>query len=229
MLRKMGAELLGTFLLVFGGCGSALISAAFPHLGIGFAGVSLAFGLTVLTMIYAVGYISGGHFNPAITLGFWASGRFSAKDILPYIITQVIAAIAASGLLYLVVSGAPGFVVGGFASNGYGHLSPGHYSLLAAMVCEIICTFFFLTVILGVTGPGGQSAFAGVAIGLALTLLNLVSIPVDNASLNPARSTGPALIAGHAYLGQLWLFWVAPIVGAVVAGLVYRLLKAKAD
>ena len=229
MLRKMGAELLGTFLLVFGGCGSALISAAFPHLGIGFAGVSLAFGLTVLTMIYAVGYISGGHFNPAITLGFWASGRFSAKDILPYIITQVIAAIAASGLLYLVVSGKPGFVVGGFASNGYGHLSPGHYSLLAAMVCEIICTFFFLTVILGVTGPGGQSAFAGVAIGLALTLLNLVSIPVDNASLNPARSTGPALIAGGDYLHQLWLFWVAPIVGAVLAGVVYRLLKAKAD
>ena len=227
MLRKMGAEFLGTFLLVFGGCGSALISAAFPHLGIGFAGVALAFGLTVLTMIYAVGYISGGHFNPAVTLGFWASGRFSAKDILPYIITQVVAAIAAAGVLYVVASGKPGFVVGGFASNGYGTLSPGHYSLLACMVGEIVCTFFFLTVILGVTSPSGQSAFAGVAIGLTLTLIHLIMIPVDNTSVNPARSTGPALIAGGAYIGQLWMFWLAPIVGAVVAGLVYRLMNPK--
>ena len=229
MLRRMGAEFLGTFLLIFGGCGSALISAAFPHLGIGFAGVALAFGLTVLTMIYAVGYISGGHFNPAVTLGFWASGRFSAKDILPYIITQVVAAIAAAGLLYVVASGKPGFAIGGFASNGYGALSPGHYSLLACMVCEIICTFFFLTVILGVTGPGGHSAFAGVAIGLTLTLIHLIMIPVDNTSVNPARSTGPALIAGGAYIGQLWLFWLAPIVGAVLAGLVYRLMNAKTE
>ena len=229
MVRRMGAEFLGTFLLVFGGCGSALISAAFPHLGIGFAGVALAFGLTVLTMIYAVGYISGGHFNPAVTLGFWASGRFSAKDILPYIITQVIAAIAAAGVLYVVASGRPGFVVGGFASNGFGALSPGHYSLLACMVGEIVCTFFFLTVILGVTSPGGQSAFAGVAIGLTLTLIHLIMIPVDNTSVNPARSTGPALIAGGAYIGQLWVFWLAPIVGAVLAGLVYRLMHPKAQ
>ncbi len=229
MLRRMGAEFLGTFLLVFGGCGSALISAAFPHLGIGFAGVALAFGLTVLTMIYAVGYISGGHFNPAVTLGFWASGRFSAKDILPYIITQVVAAIAAAGVLYVVASGRPGFVVGGFASNGFGSLSPGHYSLLACMVGEIVCTFFFLTVILGVTSPSGQSAFAGVAIGLTLTLIHLIMIPVDNTSVNPARSTGPALIAGGAYIGQLWMFWLAPIVGAVLAGLVYRLMHPKAQ
>ncbi|MGC8541758.1 MAG: aquaporin [Phycisphaerae bacterium] len=164
---------------------------------------------------------------PAVTLGFWASGRFSAKDILPYIITQVVAAIAAAGVLYVVASGRPGFVVGGFASNGFGALSPGHYSLLACMVGEIVCTFFFLTVILGVTSPSGQSAFAGVAIGLTLTLIHLIMIPVDNTSVNPARSTGPALIAGGAYIGQLWMFWLAPIVGAVLAGLVYRLMHPK--
>ncbi len=227
MLRRMAAEFLGTFLLVFGGCGSAILSAAFPHLGIGFVGVALAFGLTVLTMIYAVGYISGGHFNPAVTIGLWAGGRFKAKDIPPYIVTQVIAAIAAAGLLYLIATGQPGFEVGGFASNGYGQLSPGHYDLLACLAIEIVCTFFFVTVILGATASRAPAGFAGIAIGLTLTLMLLISIPVDNASVNPARSTGPALFAGGAYISQLWLFWVAPIVGAIAAGLVYRWLDAQ--
>ncbi len=226
MLRRMAAEFLGTFLLVFGGCGSAILSAAFPHLGIGFVGVALAFGLTVLTMIYAVGYISGGHFNPAVTIGLWAGGRFKATDILPYIVTQVIAAIAAAGVLYLIATGKPGFEVGGFASNGYGHLSPGHYDLLACLICEIVCTFFFVTVILGATASHAPAGFAGIAIGLTLTLIHLISIPVDNTSVNPARSTGPALFAGGAYISQLWLFWLAPIVGAILAGLVYRWLDA---
>lgn len=226
MARRLGAEFLGTFLLVFGGCGSALLDAAFPHLGIGFAGVALAFGLTVLTMIYAVGYISGGHFNPAVTIGLWAGGRFSPRGIIPYVITQVIAAIAAAGVLYLIASGKPGFQTGGFASNGYGALSPGHYSLLACLMCEVVCTFFFVTVILGATARRAPAGFAGIAIGLTLTLIHLVSIPVDNTSVNPARSTGPALIAGGAFISQLWLFWLAPIIGAVLAGGVHRWLDS---
>ncbi len=229
MVRRLAAEFLGTFWLVFGGCGSALLSAAYPHLGIGFAGVALAFGLTVLTGIYAVGYISGGHFNPAVTVGLWAGGRFKGRDVLPYVVIQVIAAIAAAGMLYLVASGKPGFVTGGFASNGYGALSPGHYKLASCLIGEIVCTFFFVTVILGATSARAPAGFAGVAIGLTLTLIHLIMIPVDNTSVNPARSTGPALFAGGGYLGQLWLFWVAPIIGGIIAGGVSRWLeKAKA-
>jgi aquaporin Z len=222
MNQRLGAEFFGTFWLVFGGCGSALFAAAFPHLGIGFAGVALAFGLTVLTMIYAVGYISGGHFNPAVTVGFWASGRFSGKDVVPYIIAQVVGAIAAASVLYLIATGKPGFEVGSFASNGYGDLSPGQYSLLACLISEIVCTFFFLTVILGATAARAPAGFAGIAIGLTLTLIHLISIPIDNTSVNPARSTGPALFAGGPWIDQLWLFWLAPIIGAVLAGLVHR-------
>ena len=225
MARRLAAEFLGTFWLVFGGCGSALLAAAFPHLGIGFAGVALAFGLTVLTGIYAVGYISGGHFNPAVTIGLWAGGRFKAQDVLPYVVIQVIAAIAAAGVLYLIASGKPGFVTGGFASNGYGALSPGGYPLVSCLIGEIVCTFFFVTVILGATSTRAPAGFAGVAIGLTLTLIHLVMIPVDNTSVNPARSTGPALFAGGAYLGQLWLFWAAPIVGGIIAGAVSRWLE----
>lgn len=225
MVRRLGAEFLGTFWLVFGGCGSAVLAASFPHLGIGFAGVSLAFGLTVVTGIYAVGYISGGHFNPAVTIGLWAGGRFAAKDIPAYVVTQVIAAIVAAMVLYLIASGKPGFVAGGFASNGYGALSPDHFSLISCLVGEVVCTFFFVTVILGATSARAPVGFAGLAIGLTLTLIHLVMIPVDNTSVNPARSTGPALIAGTAQIDQLWVFWVAPIAGALIAGLVYRWLS----
>ncbi len=225
MLRRIGAEFFGTFWLVFGGCGAAVLAAAFPALGIGFAGVALAFGLTVLTMIYAVGHISGGHFNPAVTIGFWAGGRFRGADVLPYIVAQVIGAIAAAAVLYLIASGKPGFEPGGFAANGYGTLSPGKYSLLACLVCEIVCTFFFVTVILGATTPRAPAGFAGVAIGLTLTIVHLVSIPVTNTSVNPARSTGPALFAGGPYIHQLWLFWLAPIVGALFAGWLARWLQ----
>ncbi len=228
MVRRLGAEFLGTFWLVFGGCGSAVLAAAFPHLGIGFAGVSLAFGLTVVTGIYAVGYISGGHFNPAVTIGLWAGGRFAAKDIPAYVVTQVIAAIVAAMVLYLIASGKPGFVAGGFASNGYGALSPDHFSLVSCLVGEVVCTFFFVTVILGATSARAPVGFAGLAIGLTLTLIHLVMIPVDNTSVNPARSTGPALIAGTAQIDQLWVFWVAPIAGALIAGLVYRWLSRDA-
>ena len=228
MVRRLGAEFLGTFWLVFGGCGSAVLAAAFPHLGIGFAGVSLAFGLTVVTGIYAVGYLSGGHFNPAVTIGLWAGGRFAAKDIPAYVVTQVIAAIVAAMVLYLIASGKPGFVAGGFASNGYGALSPDHFSLVSCLVGEVVCTFFFVTVILGATSARAPVGFAGLAIGLTLTLIHLVMIPVDNTSVNPARSTGPALIAGTAQIDQLWVFWVAPIAGALIAGLVYRWLSRDA-
>jgi aquaporin Z len=228
MQRRLAAEFLGTFWLVFGGCGSALISAAFPHLGIGFAGVALAFGLTVLTGIYAWGYISGGHFNPAVTVGLWAGGRFKAPEVIPYIIAQVLAAIAAAGVLYVIASGKPGFVTGGFASNGYGQLSPGHYGMAAALIGEIVCTFFFVTVILGATASRAPAGFAGVAIGLCLTLIHLIMIPVDNTSVNPARSTGPALFAGAPYLHELWLFWVAPIAGGLIAGVVSRWMDKKA-
>lgn len=219
--RRFGAELFGTFWLVFGGCGSAVLAAAFPGLGIGFAGVSLAFGLTVLTMAYAIGHVSGCHLNPAVSLGLWAGGRFPAKDLLPYIIAQLLGAVAAAAVLYVIASGKAGFEIGGFASNGYGARSPGGYSLLAALVAEIVLTFMFLFVILGATDERAPKGFAPIPIGLALTLIHLISIPVTNTSVNPARSTGPALFAGAGALSQLWLFWIAPIVGAILAGWVY--------
>jgi aquaporin Z len=228
-MRKLVAEFIGTFWLVFGGCGSALISAAFPHLGIGFLGVACAFGLTVMTGIYAVGYISGGHFNPAVTIGVWVAGRIPVKDVPGYIISQVLGAIAAAGTLYVIVHGRPGFVTGSFASNGYGSLSPGHYSMMACFLGEVVCTFFFLYVILGATSAKAPVGFAGAAIGLCLTLIHLVMIPVDNTSVNPARSTGPALFAGGHYVQQLWLFWVAPIIGAIIAGAVARWIHCAKD
>lgn len=223
-MNKLVAEFIGTFWLVLGGCGSAVLAAAFPELGIGFVGVSLAFGLTVLTGIYALGHISGGHFNPAVSFGLWAGGRFAAKDLVPYIIAQVLGGILAAAVLYLIASGKAGFELGGFASNGYGELSPGGYGLVAALVCEVVMTFMFLIVILGATHSSAPKGFAGVAIGLALTLIHLISIPVTNTSVNPARSTSQALFAGGDYVGQLWLFWVAPIVGAIIAGVVYKML-----
>jgi len=222
--KRVAAEFIGTFWLTFGGCGSAVLAAGFPGLGIGFAGVSLAFGLTVLTMAYAVGPISGGHFNPAVTLGLWAGRRIPAGYIIPYIIAQVAGAIAAAAVLYLIASGKPGFELGGFASNGYGDLSPGHYSLAACLVMEAVATFFFLLVIMGATAPSSPGGFAPISIGLALTLIHLISIPVTNTSVNPARSTGPALFAGGAYIGQLWLFWLAPILGGILGGIAARLL-----
>jgi aquaporin Z len=224
MTRRFAAELFGTFWLVFGGCGSAVLAAAFPNLGIAFAGVALAFGLTVLSMAYAVGHVSGGHFNPAVTVGLWSAGRFKAADVLPYIIAQVLGAIAAAAVLYVIASGKAGWTAGGFASNGYGDLSPGKYGLGACLIMEVVATFFFLFVIIGSTSRGAAVGFAGIPIGLCLTLIHLVSIPVTNTSVNPARSTGPALFAGGPYIGQLWLFWVAPIVGAVLAGVVARWL-----
>jgi aquaporin Z len=228
MTQRLGAEFLGTAWLVFGGCGSAVLAAAFPGLGIGFVGVSLAFGLTVLTMAYAVGHISGGHFNPAVTIGLWAAGRFSARDILPYWVAQVAGAIVAALVLSVIASGKPGFdlVQSGFATNGYAAHSPGGYSLAACLVAEIVLTFFFLVVILGSTDRRAPSGFAPIAIGLALTLIHLVSIPVTNTSVNPARSLGPALFVGGWALAQVWLFWIAPIVGAALAGAVHRSLLA---
>ncbi len=225
--RKLSAEFIGTFVLVLGGCGSAVLAAKFgeTNLGIAFAGVSLAFGLTVLTMAYAVGHISGGHFNPAVTLGLVAAGRASPLDAGPYILAQVAGAIAAGGVLYLIASGQAGFVAGGFASNGYGDLSPGKYPLLSAAVIEFVLTAVFLVVIVGSTSARAPAGFAPIAIGLALTLIHLVSIPVTNTSVNPARSTGVAVFADTAALAQLWLFWVAPILGGVVGGLIGRLLN----
>ncbi len=211
--------------MTFGGCGSAVLAAAFPQLGIAFAGVSLAFGLTVLTMAYTVGHISGGHFNPAVTIGLWAGGRFSSADIIPYIVAQVVGAIAAAGVLYLIASGKAGFTVGGFASNGYDALSPGKYSMISCLLMEVVATFFFLIIILGCTSSRAPAGFAPIAIGLGLTLIHLISIPITNTSVNPARSTGPALFAGAEYVGQLWLFWVAPIVGALIAGATSRWLQ----
>jgi len=223
LAQKLGAEFLGTFWLVFGGCGSAVLAASFPELGIGFVGVSLAFGLSVLTMAYAVGHISGGHFNPAVTIGLWAGGRFSANEIVPYWIAQVVGAVIAAAFLYLIASGAAGFdVASGFASNGYGEHSPGGYSLFSALVADIVLTFFFLFVILGATDGRAPAGFAPIAIGLALTLIHLISIPITNTSVNPARSTGPALFVGGWALGQLWLFWVAPLIGGAIGGVAYR-------
>ncbi|GLH41383.1 aquaporin Z [Pseudomonas atacamensis] len=228
MQKKIAAEFLGTFWLTFGGCGSALLAAGFPMAGIGFAGVALAFGLTVLTMAYAVGSISGGHFNPAVTIGLWAGRRFPANEILPYIGAQVIGAIAASAALYLIASGKPDFTVGGFVSNGYAALSPGGYSLEAAIATEVIATFFFLFIIMRVTSPSAPKGLAPISIGLSLTLIHLISIPVTNTSVNPARSTGPALFAGVVYLEQLWLFWAAPIVGGILGALAARTMDGRA-
>lgn len=222
--KRASAEFLGTFWLVFGGCGSAVISAAFPELGIGFLGVALAFGLTLLTMAYAIGHISGCHLNPAVSVGFFTGGRFSAGDLAPYVPAQVAGAIAASAVLALIATGKPGFdlVASGFAANGYGAHSPGGYSLTAAFVAEVVLTFMFLTVILGSTHGRAPTGFAGIAIGLCLTLIHLVGIPITNTSVNPARSTGPAIFVGGWAIGQLWLFWLAPILGAAAAGVVYR-------
>jgi len=225
MSKRLAAELIGTFWLVLGGCGSAVIAGGFPEVGIGLAGVSLAFGLTVLTMVYALGPVSGGHFNPAVTVGLWAGGRFDAKDVIPYFIAQVIGAIAAAAVIYVIASGAPGFdVQNGFAANGYGEHSPGKYVMSSAIVSELVMTFGFLIVILGATDKRAPAGFAGLAIGLALTLIHLVSIPVTNTSVNPARSTGPALFVGGWALQQLWLFWVVPLVGGLVGGGLYRFL-----
>lgn len=222
--RRATAEFLGTFWLVFGGVGSAVLAAGFPRLGIGFAGVALAFGLTLLTMAYTIGPISGCHINPAVTFGLWLGKRFPARDVLPYWVAQVLGAIAAAGVLFVIASGKPGFVAGQFASNGYGPLSPGGYPMISALIIEIVCTFAFLMVILGATDKRAPVGFAGIAIGLVLTLIHLISIPVDNTSVNPARSTGPAIFAGPAELSQLWLFWIAPLIGGGLAGLVYPVL-----
>jgi aquaporin Z len=224
MFKKLAAEFFGTFWLVFGGCGSAVLAAAFPDLGIGFVGVALAFGLTVLTMAYAVGSISGGHFNPAVSVGLTVAGRFPASSLLSYILAQVVGAIVAALVLYLIASGKAGFQLGGFASNGYGEHSPGGYSLISALLIEVVLTGFFIFIILGATGPKVPAGFAPIAIGLALTLIHLISIPVTNTSVNPARSTGVALIVGDWALGQLWLFWVAPIVGAILGALAWKLV-----
>ena len=223
MFAKLLAEFIGTFWLVLGGCGSAVLAAAFPGVGIGLLGVSLAFGLTVLTGAYALGPVSGGHFNPAVSVGLWAGGRFPAGQVLPYIIAQVAGAVLGAGVLYLIASGKAGFsLAGGFASNGYAEHSPGNYSMVAGLITELVMTFMFLIVILGTTHQRAPVGFAGLAIGLALTLIHLISIPVTNTSVNPARSTGPAMFVGGWALQQLWLFWIAPIVGAALAGFTYK-------
>lgn len=228
LVNKMGAEFIGTFWLVLGGCGSAVLSATFPQLGIGLLGVSFAFGLTVLTMAYAIGHISGCHLNPAVSVGLWIGGRFRAVELIPYIIAQVLGAIAAAGLLYLIASGKAGFELSsGLASNGYGAHSPGGYSLRAGLVTEVVMTSMFLVIILGATDRRAPQGFAPIAIGLGLTLIHLISIPVTNTSVNPARSTGPAVFVGGWALAQLWLFWAAPIAGAILGGLMYRLLGGK--
>jgi aquaporin Z len=225
LTKRASAEFIGTFWLVFGGCGSAVLAAAFPALGIGFAGVALAFGLTVLTMAYAIGHISGCHLNPAVSIGLVAGKRFPASELLPYMVAQILGAIAGAGVLYVIASGKAGFdVAGGFASNGYEAHSPGGYTLLACFVAEAVLTFFFLMIILGSTDARAPAGFAPIAIGLGLTLIHLISIPVTNTSVNPARSTGPAIFVGGWALSQLWLFWIAPVLGAVIAGIVYPLV-----
>ena len=227
-MKKLFAEFFGTFWLVFGGCGSAIFAAGYPDLGIGFAGVALAFGLTVLTMAYAVGHISGGHFNPAVSLGLWAGGKFEAKQLIGYIIAQLVGAILAAGALYLIVSGKSGFTdIGGFAANGYGSLSPDGYSMTSALIAEFLLTAFFLLIILGSINERAPKGFAPIAIGLGLTLIHLISIPITNTSVNPARSTSQALFAGGEFTSQLWLFWVAPIAGAIVAGFIHKALFEK--
>ncbi|WP_431109937.1 aquaporin Z [Winogradskyella poriferorum] len=222
-MKKLFAEFFGTFWLVFGGCGSAIFAAGIPDLGIGFVGVALAFGLTVLTMAYAIGHISGAHLNPAVSIGLWVGGKFESKDLLGYIIAQVVGAIAAAVVLYLIVSGKPGFEsVGSFAANGYGELSPEGYSMMSVLITEFVLTMFFLLIILGSTYVKAPEGFAGIAIGLALTLIHLISIPISNTSVNPARSMSQAIFAEGAYFSQVWLFWLAPIAGAVVAGLIHK-------
>ncbi len=226
-MKKLIAEFIGTLWLVLGGCGSAVLAAAYPELGIGFAGVALAFGLTVLTMAYAIGHISGCHLNPAVSIGLWIGKRFEGKDVLPYIVAQVLGGLAGAGILYLIVTGKPGAEIGGFAANGYGEHSPGGYSMNAALITEIVMTFMFLIIILGATHPKAPKGFGGLAIGLGLTLIHLISIPVTNTSVNPARSTSQAIFAGDWAVGQLWLFWLAPIVGAILAGLVYKVISSE--
>ncbi|MDV2984090.1 UNVERIFIED_CONTAM: aquaporin Z [Methylobacteriaceae bacterium AG10] len=228
-MRRTTAEFFGTFWLTFGGCGAAVLSAAYPELGIGFLGVAFAFGFTVLTMAYAVGHISGGHFNPAVTLGLWSARRCASRHVLPYILAQVIGAAVAAFTLYTIASGKAGWVPNGFASNGYGELSPGKYGLAACLITEVLTTFIFIFIIVGTTSKGAAAGFAGIPIGLALVLIHLISIPVTNTSVNPARSTGPALFAGAEYVTQLWLFWLAPIAGAIAAGVVGRWLYEPAD
>lgn len=229
-MKQYGAEFFGTFWLVLGGCGSAVLAAAFPAVGIGLLGVSLAFGLTVLTMAYAIGHISGCHLNPAVSIGLWAGGRFPASKLIPYIVSQVLGGIFAGGVLYIIASGKAGFSLSaGFASNGYGAHSPGGYSLLAALVCEVVMTMMFLLIILGATDKRAPQGFAPLAIGLGLTLIHLISIPVTNTSVNPARSTAVALFAGDWALAQLWLFWAAPIAGALIGAVVYRFIGKAED
>lgn len=229
-MKKYGAEFIGTFWLVLGGCGSAVLAAAFPNVGIGLLGVSLAFGLTVLTMAFAIGHISGCHLNPAVSIGLWAGGRFPAKELLPYIVAQVLGAIVAGGVLYLIASGKAGFdLSAGFASNGYGSHSPGGYSLQAALITEIVMTMIFLLVILGATDKRAPQGFAPIAIGLCLTLIHLISIPVTNTSVNPARSTGVAVFVGDWAVAQLWLFWVAPIIGGLIGAAIYRFIGSEQD
>lgn len=228
-MKKLVAEFIGTFWLVLGGCGSAVLAAGFPELGIGFAGVSLAFGLTVLTMVFAVGHISGAHFNPAVSIGLWAGGRFDKKDLLPYIGAQVLGGIAGATVLYFIATGQKGFEIGGFAANGFGEHSPGGYGMYAALLTEIVMTFMFLIVILGATHSKAPKGFAGLAIGLALTLIHLISIPVTNTSVNPARSTSQAFFVGDWAMDQLWLFWVAPIIGAILAGVVYKFMSPETE
>ena len=228
LTKKLGAEFIGTFWLVLGGCGAAVLATGYPDVGIGWLGVSLAFGLTVLTMAFAIGHISGCHLNPAVTLGLWAGKRIKGNEVLPYIVSQVLGGIAGAGVLYLIASGQAGFdVSSGLASNGYGEHSPGGYSLLSGFVTEVVMTFFFLMIILGATDERAPKGFAGIAIGLGLTLIHLISIPVTNTSVNPARSTGPAIFVGGWALGQLWMFWVAPIIGAMLAGVIYPIVSGK--
>lgn len=230
MIARLVAEFIGTFWLVLGGCGSAVLAAAFPNVGIGFLGVSFAFGLTLLTMAFAIGHISGCHINPAVSIGLWVGGRFQLKYLVPYIVVQVLGAIVAATVLYLIASGNAGFdLAAGFASNGYGAHSPGGYSLVAAFITEVVMTFMFLFIIMGATDPRAPQGFAPIAIGLGLTLIHLISIPVTNTSVNPARSTGVALFVRDWALAQLWLFWVAPILGAIVGGIVYRGLERESE
>ncbi|MGZ2371110.1 aquaporin Z [Ancylomarina sp. YFZ004] len=228
-MKKLIAEFIGTLWLVLGGCGSAVLAAAYPELGIGFVGVAIAFGLTVVTMAYAIGHISGCHLNPAVSIGLWVGGRFDKKELLPYIAAQVLGGIAGAGILYLIASGKSGFEMGGFAANGYAEHSPGGYSMLAALVCEVVMTFMFLMIILGATHSKAPKGFAGLAIGLGLTLIHLISIPVTNTSVNPARSTSQAFFVGDWAMGQLWLFWLAPIAGAIIAGIVYKYMSPETE
>ena len=228
-MKKLLAEFIGTLWLVLGGCGSAVLAAGFPEMGIGFVGVAMAFGLTVVTMAYAIGHISGCHLNPAVSVGLWIGGRFDKKELLPYIGAQVLGGIAGAGILYLIASGKPDFELGGFAANGYGEHSPGGYSLMAALITEVVMTFIFLMIILGATHSKAPKYMAGLAIGLGLTLIHLISIPVTNTSVNPARSTSQAIFVGDWAMSQLWLFWVAPIVGAIIAGIVYKYLSPETE